>query len=82
MTPEMRDALLRGLMHASLVASASFLTLFPDPNIPYRTLISGTFLPAVTVLGVRWIGEGWYDTKRVQKELEMEKHERRGDGKP
>lgn len=68
MSDEMRVALLRGLLHGGLVSTASFLTLLPDPNISWRTLVSGTFLPAVTVLGLRWFGEGWYDTKKAAEQ--------------
>ena len=62
---QFKIALWRGLMHAGLVAAAAFLTTWTDQDISWRTLISATLLPALTVLGTRFVGEGWYDTSRA-----------------
>jgi hypothetical protein len=65
MTPEFKVALLRGLGHAAIVGAISFFTLWADPNISTRTLVSGSMLPALTILGTRWFGEGFLDTRKA-----------------
>lgn len=66
MTGEFKSALLRGIFHACLVSLTSLLYAWNDPNIPWRSLVSITVLPGLTVLGTRFIGEGWYDTVKKQ----------------
>lgn len=68
MNDEFKIALVRGLLHAGLTAAMSFLILWTDPSISYRSLISGALVPAIMVLGTRFIGEGWYDTNKLKKE--------------
>lgn len=65
MTPEMKQALVRGLFHAGLVGAMSFLTIWTDPTISMRGLITAALVPAITVLGTRFIGEGWYDSAKA-----------------
>lgn len=66
MTDEFRASLYRGIFHAVLVGLFSFFTLWTDPTVSVRTLVSASMIPALTVLGTRFIGEGWYDTKKAQ----------------
>lgn len=67
MNGEFRAALGRGLFHAVLVSFMSFLVAWVDPDISYRSLITISLTPGLTVLGARFIGEGWYDTKQAAK---------------
>ena len=64
MNDEFRSALARGIFHAVLVSAVSFLTLWVDPSMSTRALITASLVPGLTVLGTRFIGEGWFDTKR------------------
>ncbi len=67
LTPELRASLVRGLFHALVVAATAFFTAWTDPSIPTRTLVSVSVLPALAVLGSRFIGEGWKDSAAAAK---------------
>lgn len=67
MSPEFRSALVRGLVHAALVMLFTLLSVWTNTNLTHRELISLSVLPGLMVLGTRFIGEGWYDTKQAQK---------------
>ena len=67
MTPEIRVALLRGLLHAALVSTTTFLYTWTDPNIPWKSLLSISLIPGLTILGTRFIGEGWYDVAAAKR---------------
>lgn len=64
MNDEFKAALARGIFHAVLVSLTAFLTAWVDPSISTRTLVTVSVMPGLTVLGTRFIGEGWLDTKR------------------
>jgi hypothetical protein len=67
-TPELKAALWRGSLHALVVSAISFFTLWADPNIGTRTLVSGAVLPGLTILGTRFFGEGFMDSRRAARE--------------
>lgn len=64
MNAEFRASLVRGILHAVLASSLTFLMAWTDPAIPWRSLITISLTPGIMVLGTRFIGEGWYDTAR------------------
>ncbi len=66
MTPELKAALLRGLAHAATVAAIQFFTFWTHPKIDTRTLVSISLLPALTMLGTRFFGEGFMDARSAK----------------
>jgi len=67
LTPEFRAALVRGVFHALLVSAVAFFTAWQDPNIAMRTLVSVAVLPGLSILGARFFGEGWLDSRQAAK---------------
>ena len=67
MNREFREALARGLVHAGLVSAIMFLTYWTDPRLSWKTLISISLIPGLTILGTRVLGEGWlYTVKKIK----------------
>lgn len=67
MNQEFKSALTRGVFHAVLVSLTTFLYTWTDPSIPWKSLVSISLIPGLTILGTRFIGEGWYDSARNKR---------------
>jgi hypothetical protein len=61
MSPEFRVALVRGILHALLAGGLAFLGVWSQTD-DLKTLSIAFATPALTVLGTRFLGEGWRDT--------------------
>ena len=54
----------RGVLAAALAGGLAFLAVWSQTE-DVRTLVIAGLTPALTVLGTRFLGEGWIDRPRV-----------------